>query len=51
MALPFLQAAHDSDAALQELVEILTAELTTALLCSGAASLEALRIPGRLQPV
>jgi isopentenyl-diphosphate Delta-isomerase len=48
MALPFLMAAHDSEAALHELMEILTAELTTAMFCSGAANLTMLREPGRL---
>jgi isopentenyl-diphosphate Delta-isomerase len=51
MALPFLSAANESEAALQELIEILTAELTTALFCSGAANLADLRAPGRLQPI
>lgn len=48
MALPFLQAAHDSDAALHELVEILYAELATTLFCTGSASLQELRSPGVL---
>ncbi len=51
MALPFLQAAHQSEAALHELVSILMAELTTALFCTGCANLVALRNPAVLQPV
>ena len=51
MALPFLQAANVSEAALHELVEILLAELTTAMFCTGCASLEELRSPGILQKI
>lgn len=39
MAWPFLQAAHESEAALYELVDILIAELTTVLFCTGNATL------------
>jgi len=49
MALPFLQAANESEAALQELVEILRAELATAMFCTGCSHLGALRSPGILQ--
>ncbi|XHX77958.1 MAG: type 2 isopentenyl-diphosphate Delta-isomerase [Stenomitos frigidus ULC029] len=49
MALPFLQAANDSEAALSELAEILIAELTTAMFCTGCRRLEDLRSLGRLQ--
>jgi isopentenyl-diphosphate delta-isomerase len=49
MALPFLQAAHESEEALYELVDILIAEMTTAMFCTGCGSLEALRSPGILQ--
>jgi isopentenyl-diphosphate delta-isomerase len=49
LALPFLQAAHESEQALHELVEILTAEITTALFCTGSSTLAALRMPGVLQ--
>jgi isopentenyl-diphosphate Delta-isomerase len=51
MALPFLQAAHESEAALQELVDILKAELTTAMFCTGCSHLTALRTPGILQEI
>jgi isopentenyl-diphosphate delta-isomerase len=51
MALPFLQAANDSEAALHELVEILIAELTTAMFCTGCKRLEDLRSPGVLQKI
>jgi isopentenyl-diphosphate Delta-isomerase len=51
MALPFLQAAHESEAALQELVDILKAELTTAMFCTGCSHLTALRTPGILQKI
>ncbi len=49
MALPFLQAAHESEEALYELVDILMAELTTAMFCTGCVNLRALRSPGILQ--
>ncbi|XGV95697.1 MAG: type 2 isopentenyl-diphosphate Delta-isomerase [Leptolyngbya sp. BL-A-14] len=49
MALPFLQAANESEAALYELVDILIAEMTTAMFCTGCENLEALRSPGILQ--
>lgn len=48
LALPFLQAAADSDAALDELIEALIAELNTVLLCTGSAALGDLREPGVL---
>jgi isopentenyl-diphosphate Delta-isomerase len=51
MALPFLQAANESEAALHELMGILIAELTTSLFCAGAADLAALRQPGMLQEI
>ncbi len=51
MAFPFLQAANDSEAALSELVEILVAELTTAMFCTGCKRLEDLRSPGVLQKI
>lgn len=51
LAFPFLQAANDSEAALHELMDILIAELTTALFCSGSANLAALRQPGILRAV
>jgi isopentenyl-diphosphate delta-isomerase len=51
MAFPFLQAAHESEDALFEFVEILIAELTTALFCTGCKTLEELRSPGILQKI
>lgn len=49
MALPFLEAANQSSEALHELVEILVAELTTALFCTGCKTLTDLRSPAVLQ--
>ncbi len=49
MALPFLQAASESEAALYELVEVLIAELTTVFFCTGSATVAELRQPGVLQ--
>lgn len=43
LALPFLQAADISTAAVAELVQILLAEVQTVLFCTGNASLSALR--------
>ena len=51
LALPFLQAADHSDAALDEQAELLVAELRTALFCTGTANLVDLRQPGVLQPI
>jgi isopentenyl-diphosphate delta-isomerase len=51
LALPFLQAANESEAALHELVEILTAELVTAMFCAGCTNLTHLRSPGVLQKI
>lgn len=51
LALPFLQAAAESDAALDQLIEILTAELSTVLFCTGSPNCAALRNPGILQPI
>lgn len=39
MAYPFLSAAHESDQALQQLVESILAELKTVLLCTASATL------------
>jgi isopentenyl-diphosphate Delta-isomerase len=49
LALPFLQAASNSEDALHELVKLLIAELTTVLFCTGSATLEDLGKPGVLQ--
>lgn len=43
LALPFLKAAHHSEAALHELVEILQAEIATTLFCTGNLTLEGLK--------
>jgi isopentenyl-diphosphate Delta-isomerase len=43
MALPFLQAANESEAALHTLADILIAEITTVLFCTGNANLSELR--------
>ncbi|MFM2303303.1 MAG: hypothetical protein RLZZ135_712 [Cyanobacteriota bacterium] len=43
LALPFLQAADLSTAAVRELVQILTAEIQTVLFCTGNANLAALQ--------
>ena len=51
LALPFLQAANESEAALDEFIKILIAEITTALLCTGSRNLAALRTPGVLQKI
>lgn len=43
LALPFLQAANESEDALHTLVEILQAEITTVLFCTGTANLTQLK--------
>lgn len=43
LALPFLQAAMESEAALRALVEVLHAEITTALFCTGNTNLSQLQ--------
>jgi isopentenyl-diphosphate delta-isomerase len=43
LALPFLQAASQSSEALHELVQLLIAELTTVLFCTGNANITALK--------
>jgi isopentenyl-diphosphate Delta-isomerase len=50
LALPFLQAAAESEEALDELVEVLIAEIRTVLFCTGTATLMGLRSPGILLP-
>ena len=49
MALPFLQAAHQSEAALDETCAALIAEIATVLFCTGCGDLAALRNPGILR--
>ncbi|MBF2080059.1 MAG: type 2 isopentenyl-diphosphate Delta-isomerase [Synechococcales cyanobacterium T60_A2020_003] len=43
LAFPFLQAASESESALHDLADVLVAELTTVLFCTGHASLDALK--------
>jgi isopentenyl-diphosphate Delta-isomerase len=49
LALPFLTAADQSSAAVTDLVELLLAELKTALFCTGSPDLVSLRRSGLLQ--
>lgn len=49
MAMPFLQAAQDSEAALHKLVEVLLAELAITLFCTGNATILDLQRSGSLQ--
>jgi isopentenyl-diphosphate delta-isomerase len=51
LARPFLEAAVKSEAAVDELVEVLIAELETALFCTGNATLAELRSSGALQRI
>jgi isopentenyl-diphosphate Delta-isomerase len=48
LALPFLQAADESETALEQLTEALIAEISTVLFCTGSATLADLRQPGML---
>jgi len=49
MALPFLQAAAQSETALYDLVEVLIAEITTVLFCTGNTTIEQLKHSNALQ--
>jgi isopentenyl-diphosphate delta-isomerase len=49
LAMPFLQAAAVSEVAVQDLAEVLIAEMTTVLFCTGNATLEQLQHSGSLQ--
>ena len=49
MALPFLQAAAESEAAVNSLVEVLIAEMTTVLFCTGNATIEQLKSSSALR--
>lgn len=49
LAFPFLQAASESPEALDDLVELLIAELTTVLFCTGNANLSALKHSNSLE--
>ncbi|QIZ73306.1 type 2 isopentenyl-diphosphate Delta-isomerase [Oxynema aestuarii] len=51
LAMPFLQAASESEAAVAEVVELLMAEVATVLFCTGNANLEALRRSRSLQRI
>lgn len=51
MALPFLQAAAESETALHDLVEVLIAEITTVLFCTGNTTVEQLKHSQALQPL
>ncbi len=51
LARPFLEAAIKSEAAVDELAEVLIAELETALFCTGNATLAELRSSGALQRI
>jgi len=43
LALPFLQAAAESSAAVQDLTELLIAEMTAVLFCTGNATIDQLK--------
>lgn len=49
LAWPFLQAAQESAASLHSLVDVLIAEITTVLFCTGNATLDALKHSDSLQ--
>jgi isopentenyl-diphosphate Delta-isomerase len=49
LAMPFLQAAVVSETALHDLVEVLIAEITTVLFCTGNATLDKFKHSGSLQ--
>lgn len=51
LALPFLQAAAESETALHALVEVLIAEIATVLFCTGNANLEQLKHSEALQRI
>ncbi|MBH8563290.1 type 2 isopentenyl-diphosphate Delta-isomerase [Nostoc sp. CENA67] len=51
LAMPFLQAAVVSEAALHDLAEVLIAEITTVLFCTGNATLHQLKHSGSLQRI
>jgi isopentenyl-diphosphate delta-isomerase len=50
LALPFLQAANESEDALHALVDMLKAEITTVLFCTGTATLGQLQRSSALKP-
>jgi len=49
MAMPFLQAANESEAAVNQLVEILQAEIAITMLCTGNTTLAELQQSASLQ--
>lgn len=51
LAWPFLQAAHGSEEAIIALVEVLMAEMTTVLFCTGNSTLHQLKHSNVLQPL
>ncbi|MEH2124772.1 type 2 isopentenyl-diphosphate Delta-isomerase [Nostoc sp.] len=51
LAMPFLQAAATSETAVAELAEVLIAEITTVLFCTGNATLYQLKHSGSLQGI
>jgi isopentenyl-diphosphate delta-isomerase len=51
LAMPFLQAAAESEAAVYNLAEVLIAEITTALFCTGNTSLYQLQHSGSLKQI
>ncbi|MBE8988979.1 type 2 isopentenyl-diphosphate Delta-isomerase [Nostoc sp. LEGE 12450] len=51
LAMPFLQAAAISETAVAELAEVLIAEITTVLFCTGNATLYQLKHSGSLQRI
>ena len=51
LAWPFLQAASESPQALEDLVELLVAELTTVMFCTGKANLHELKHSNTLQKI
>lgn len=51
MALPFLQAAAQSETALYDLVEVLIAEITTVLFCTGNTTIDQLKHSNALQRI
>jgi isopentenyl-diphosphate Delta-isomerase len=49
LAMPFLKAAVESEAALHDLTEVLIAEITTVLFCTGNTNLSELKHSNSLQ--
>ncbi|MGF1517325.1 MAG: type 2 isopentenyl-diphosphate Delta-isomerase [Nodosilinea sp.] len=51
LAMPFLRAASESETAVADLAEVLMAEISTVLFCTGQENLTGLRHPGILEKV